>query len=101
MDGLSRTVLSEAYDPIRLWELQAEIPEAERSQLRATVLELLDAELIELVPTNENDAPLSHTDVRAYMNNDSQWLNMVENPWPGRGTIHELIATAAGRAALR
>jgi hypothetical protein len=96
---LRHSVLLESYDPIRLWELQAAFPEVPLEQLRTVVIELLASQLIELVPTNKDDGDISPADVRVYVDDDTQWLNTVENPWPQRGAIYELIATEPGRAA--
>jgi hypothetical protein len=98
---LQRVVLQTAEDVIRLWELQADLPATPRADLRRAVTELLAAGLVDLVPTLAEDEHLSAENIHNYIEDDAQWLNMVENPWPKRGTIHDLVATEAGRAALR
>ena len=96
-EPLENQVLRAAWDPIRLWELAAEHPEVSVEDLRPLVIRLIRMGLLTLVPTESTGCGLALDRVVAYIGDDQQWLNLVENPWPHRGVINELLLTDSGR----
>jgi hypothetical protein len=100
-DATDSMIARYAWDPFRLWEVRAEYPAHDRAEVAASIERLLRNQMLVCYATDDEAGPtLSMEDALRYIADETQWQDMVENPWPKRGRIYEFLLTEKGRSWL-